>query len=72
MRLADLGVPPASLALICTHRGGWRLLPPFSSFPLLLSVASSLTVSQRIARILPLHYDARFLEVGHLGNRAKS
>jgi len=59
--LLDRGSPPASLSLVCTHSGGWRLLPPLSSFPMLLRVALSVSASARIRRILPLHYAPEYL-----------
>jgi len=62
LMLMDRGAAPASLCLACTHSGGWRLLPPWSSWPSILSVASALSLEARIRGVLPLHHTAEFLD----------
>lgn len=47
LMLMDRGVRPASLALACTHSGGWRLLPPLSSVPIILKVGRPSAVQCR-------------------------
>jgi pimeloyl-ACP methyl ester carboxylesterase len=62
LMMMDRGIPPSTVTLACTHSGGWRLLPPLPSLPLILHLLLAVTTRARIQRVLPLHHHENFLK----------
>mmetsp|Transcript_5993 Transcript_5993/g.9508 ORF Transcript_5993/g.9508 Transcript_5993/m.9508 type:complete len:478 (-) Transcript_5993:265-1698(-) len=61
LMLMDRGTCASSLAIACSHSGGWRYLPPFSSLFTILKVMTALSTEGRIDRVLLLHHTEEFL-----------